>query len=84
MAADDKKRSSDMRELQALYARLMEQLNAARGAVQVIKQKDQISSASQKVAKTWANELKQATTSAPPQRARADSLVLGSIVAFPH
>jgi hypothetical protein len=49
-------------EIRDDYARLMEHLNSIRGNVQVIKQKDAISAASQKVAKVWSQELKDIKT----------------------
>jgi hypothetical protein len=58
----DSARSVAVNEIQDNFTRLMEQLNAFRGAVQVIKQKDAISAASQKVAKVWSQELKDIRT----------------------
>jgi hypothetical protein len=53
--------AADRREIEAIYARLLDHINVARGSVQVIKRKDRISTASQKVVNTWSQELKEIT-----------------------
>jgi hypothetical protein len=51
--------SSERREIEIIFTRLVDQINSARGSVQVIKQKSQISTSSQKVVETWSQELKE-------------------------
>jgi hypothetical protein len=49
---------SGRREIEIIFTRLLDQINSARGSVQKIARKDQISTSSQKVVETWSQELK--------------------------
>jgi hypothetical protein len=54
----NKQSEHDARELQEIYAGLVQQLGIARGIMQFIVQKNKVSSSSQRVIATWSNELK--------------------------
>jgi hypothetical protein len=58
-SAKDDQKATERREIEMIFTQLMEQINSARGSVQVIDRKDQISTSSQKVVETWSQELKE-------------------------
>jgi hypothetical protein len=56
----------------------MAQINLARGHVQVIKQKRQISTSSQKVVETWSQELKEIARKRGSRKSSANGRDFGS------
>jgi hypothetical protein len=70
--------SSERREIEAMFTRLVEHVNSIRGSVQVIKQKSQISTSSQKVVETWSQELKDITRKRGSRKSSANGNDLSS------
>jgi hypothetical protein len=56
----------------------MEQINSARGSLQVIRQKSQLSTSSQKVVETWSQELKTITKKKAPRKRFSNGGFFGS------